>query len=118
MAEGAPKKATVLVLTRNNARLLVNPPDIKALLQRPGVLLNPDLSAVKGIAPHFWKLVDGKIVEMTRVEKVSRLADIALVGADNRVERRRRLRIPSWLLILGVGGLGAAITWGALTWRM
>ncbi len=35
------------------------------------IVYNPDLSAVHGIPPHMWKLVDGKIVSNVPVEPIT-----------------------------------------------
>lgn len=46
--------------------------------------MNPDLSKVRGEPPHFWKLVDGEILPMSRPEKIYRLAHHETFGVDNR----------------------------------
>lgn len=38
-------------------------------LAKEGVVINPDLKAVKGVPQRYWKLEDGKVVEMSQLEK-------------------------------------------------
>lgn len=46
------------------ARILVNPATVPS-----GAMLDPDISQVKGVSPSYWKIVDGKILEMSLDEK-------------------------------------------------
>lgn len=68
-------KTTVVVFTADNARILVNPEDAASYAGLK-VITNPDLSAVSGLAPHFWKLEGDKIISMTRPEKLARLEQL------------------------------------------
>jgi len=53
---------TVMVLFGNNgARVYINPPNAGDLAIK-GALTNPDLSAVRRIPPHCWKLKGKKVV--------------------------------------------------------
>lgn len=38
-------------------------------LAKQGVVINPDLFAVKDVPQRHWKLEDGKVVEMSQLEK-------------------------------------------------
>lgn len=44
----------------------INPDDYKGATN---VAINPDLSKLIGIPPHYWKLQNGQIVEMSPSEK-------------------------------------------------
>ena len=83
-------KTKLVIFTSNNARILINGDPA----EYPGALLNPDLSAVKGIAPHFWKLEDGKIVPMSGEEQSARLKDHEERGVDNNVNPIREEEEP------------------------
>lgn len=57
-------------------------------------MIDPDLSQVKAIPPHFWKRSKGNmIVPMTDAEQKIRLADIEAHGIDNVVTRLRDWKI-------------------------
>jgi hypothetical protein len=45
-------------------------------------LIEPDLSRVKGVPSHFWKIKDGHVIPMTRPEKLKRLEEINKHGLD------------------------------------
>ena len=54
-------KTTVVVFTKEGARILVNPE--KALYEKEAsYVVNPDLSALAGIPPHRWALEGDRIV--------------------------------------------------------
>jgi hypothetical protein len=116
----AKRKTRVIVFTANNARILTNPENVEAFRDMPNAFVDPDLSEVVGLPPHFWKVVDGKIVSMTRPEKVARLRDIGLKGADNTVATRPLPRVRAarpWLwpvlsFITGVALTLALKGWG------
>ena len=76
-------KTQLVIFTSNNARILVghNPAEY------PHALVNPDLSLVKRVPTHFWKLAGGKIVPMTAKEQAARLADHAKNAVDNDVTK-------------------------------
>lgn len=64
----------VVIFTDNNARILSNPPNLEELQQLPNAILNPDLSLVKGVAPHLWALKDGKVLPLTKEEQEKRIS--------------------------------------------
>lgn len=67
-------KTTVVLFVANTARILVNPEsDYTGVVN---AVINPSLTAVKGIPPHFWKLVEGKILPMDETERKERLKSI------------------------------------------
>lgn len=51
-------KDKVVVFTENNARILINPQDLKAFENKTSAFINPDLAFVKGLEPHYWKLLN------------------------------------------------------------
>lgn len=55
---------TVVVFVRNNARVLHNPPDLEQWKLDSKAAVNPDLSCVKGLPPHLWDFVGGKVVPL------------------------------------------------------
>lgn len=76
-------KNVIVVFTKNNARVLVNPEKFP----KDNYILNPDLSLVKGIPPHLWKLnKDGQIIPMKGQEIHNRLVDIEKHGSDNDIK--------------------------------
>lgn len=81
-------KTTWVYFTENNARVIVNPgpAQVAALAVVPAerIVKDPDLSQVKGVAPHFWKLEGGAILPMTPEEQAVRLQELA-PGVDNVV---------------------------------
>lgn len=63
---------TVVVFIKNNARILHNPVNLESLKKDPKALINPDLTAVKGLPPHFWANLEGKIVPLSSSGQSSR----------------------------------------------
>jgi cbb3-type cytochrome oxidase subunit 1 len=75
------------VFTKNNARILTNPTS-KELKAYKNSVIDPDLSQVRAVPPHFWKRGLGNlIVPMTDHEQKIRLSDIKENGVDNEVRR-------------------------------
>lgn len=72
----------MVVFTENNARIL-HVDDISHLEPHPSIHINPNLKAVEGLPPHFWKVVDGKIVSMGGNERLQRLKHIEQYGCKN-----------------------------------
>lgn len=79
-------KDVVVVLTRNNARLIVNPSDLDKFLGKQNVFINPDLTDLKGVPPHFWKAQRGRLVPMNALERRFRIRDIEKNGSENWIE--------------------------------
>ena len=63
-------KNKVVVFTENNARILINPSNIEAYKDKPKASVNPDLSLVNGVDPHFWKLIDYDFIELTDAVRI------------------------------------------------
>ena len=102
-------KNVIVVFTENSARIHVNPANAEELLAEPHALLNPDLSAVKGLPPHLWKLSGNKIVPMSEAAQAVRQADVLKRGVIQRPLQRKLMRDLLWFC-LGIGvGLAARI---------
>ncbi len=63
----------VVVFSDTNARIITNPPNIEDYKNSPRAVVDPDLSAVNGHPPHFWKYAHGRISLMDRAEQAERL---------------------------------------------
>ncbi len=74
---------TVVVFTNNNARLLLNPENLSAYEAMPNAVINPDLTGVLKLPPHFWQLKDGKVVKLEDSDITLRIADIGQRDAIN-----------------------------------
>jgi hypothetical protein len=110
------KKRKVVVFTKNNARILTNPLAIKVLERWENAVVDPDLSEMRGVPLEFWKLEDGKIVEMTRPEKLVRIAHHTFYGIDNTLSPSALRPRKTWLYV--VVGLGVATAGAALAWHL
>jgi hypothetical protein len=89
------KKTKVVVMNKNNARILIN----------------PDLSGVEGIAPHYWKFEGNKVVPMNQKEQIKRYEDILKNGADTTVNDLSKETIHYNVIHWG---MAAAFTFGGL----
>lgn len=78
-------KNKVVVFTENNARILTNPVNFADLMNMPNAVVNPNLDALSGVPPHYWKFVNGGVVEMSTKEKARRDTHIARFGAMNEI---------------------------------
>lgn len=72
----------VVIFTENNARI-VNVDDITPYQAMSNVLINPDITKLTGLAPHFWKKSGNQLLPMTKSEQASRLQHINMVGLKN-----------------------------------
>lgn len=81
-------KNTAVIFTRNNARI-VKFTDFDSIKEYANVVLNPNLTLVKGVPPHFWTLEDGFIIPMNDDQKSIRIKQIESMGIDNSVEDKR-----------------------------
>lgn len=67
-------------------RIIKDPEEIVALSQEDLVVLNPDISGVRGVSPSFWKLGDnGVIVAVDPTTAISRDRELAREAAMDRV---------------------------------
>lgn len=64
-------KHKVVLFLEDNARIITTQ-DPKKYENVPYCLIDPDLTAVKGHPPHYWRLVDGKVIPITNEEKIRR----------------------------------------------
>lgn len=78
-------KEIAVVFTPTNARVLINPPNLADLVSSGECILNPDMTYVKQVPPHFWKYESGCIVPMTAEEQALRLDYIRQNGVDNTI---------------------------------
>jgi len=78
----------VVVFTTNNARIIPNPSpeELLRLSEFLNVAIDPDLSLVGGVPPHFWKLQDGAVLPMNDTEKTLRMRHIDKFGIDNAIQ--------------------------------
>ena len=95
----------VVVFTSNNARILVNIPR-KELVTLRTYLENPDLTKVKGVPPHFWKLVNNKIVPMNDFEQSQRRSAIERSGIDNNPYKLMKISVWTGRLFVSLQLLG------------
>lgn len=84
-------KRIAVVFTTNNARIMVNPEKLGALKGRFNVMIDPDLSHVGGVDPHYWKVVRGEIRPMNNWEAELRRLHVEKFGADNDVDHALEL---------------------------
>jgi hypothetical protein len=101
---------TIVIFTSNNARIQYVE-DTKAYEGLENVVINPDLTRVRGIPPHQWKIQNDVIVpksegEVSKVEK-----DQAKRGVDNNIIlipkksgffQKYKYQIISSVIILGI----------------
>jgi hypothetical protein len=93
-------KTRVVVFTENNARILINPYNLDQFRAMPNAVIDPDLSHVRGISPHFWKNDEGRIVPMSESERAERLKHLVAHGSDNVISiSAARPRRPLWQVL-------------------
>lgn len=78
----------VVLFTDNNARILRNPINLDYLKTLDNVLINPDLSKVAGIPPHFWVKEGDSVRAMTTLEKVERAEHHEVNGVANEIHKK------------------------------
>lgn len=76
-------KNKVVVFLKNNARVITNPESLDTFKDMENALINPTFKNVKGIPPHFWKIVRGELHSMGEAEQKERLKAIKREGIDN-----------------------------------
>lgn len=64
-----PNSTPEYLVSVNGAEYLANPTSNDLTPNSPDILINPDISAVKGVPTKFWKRVGNSIVEMSQLEK-------------------------------------------------
>lgn len=82
---------TIVIFTSNNARIKhVTNSELSKWKSVPGSYINPDLSKVNHLPPHYWKVDNGHILPMTTTEIIVRDAQLSLNGADNNIGKPKR----------------------------
>jgi hypothetical protein len=76
------EKNIVVLFSSNYARALVNPQGFSFYRKRKNAVCNPNLDKLIGIPAQYWKKENGKVVEMSMVDKLSRDLDIKFNGLD------------------------------------
>ena len=90
-------KDRIVVFTKNNARVLVGQDLPKRIHPKAKYVVNPDLSKVKGVPLHYWKLDGESICELTPFEKRLRNWDLRFYGPDNSWDKYLKAnRINYW----------------------
>jgi hypothetical protein len=77
---------------------------------------NPDLAAVRGVSPSFWKRVAGKWVPMSQDEKIATIIlrhEPAHAAPKPVPKPSRWLREAAWYLAGAITSGGALYLWGA-----
>lgn len=73
-----------VVFVKNNARVVHSDKPFVKGYSHHSVVMNPDLSEVKGIEPQYWKRGPGqKIIAMSEQERKTRDLHIDRYGVDN-----------------------------------
>jgi hypothetical protein len=62
-------KNKIVKFIDGNARIIICT-DLSKIVQDEFTLVNPDLSAVKGLGPEYWQLKEGKIIPVTDKKSV------------------------------------------------
>lgn len=91
-------KDRVVVFTQNNARVLVNPDRIDRFMDKPNAFINPDLTFVNGIEPHFWKPIPNR--QMTYDESESLRVQLLTVIDKNKDSDAHSVRFYKALLFI------------------
>lgn len=106
------RKHRAVLFLKDNVRIIITD-DPSTYRGIPGVLIDPDLSAVKGHPPHYWKMDKGKVVPISNEEKVRRdgmRADLkwdefardAFIAKVRKTIRNERLKYGSAAIVIGV----------------
>lgn len=78
---------TIAIFTKNNVRIKMGVEEGHESLSWPNVVVSPNIDAVLGIPPQYWKQgEDNHILPMDASERVDRDAHIEKNGADNAPE--------------------------------
>lgn len=107
---------TVVIKTSNNHRVIMVE-DATPYLDQVGVWIDPDLTEVRGIPPHYWKHDGRRHVPMTAEEKLAVDQHHDANGVDNDVsvpgsakkQKRRDLTPLMWNVLAFALGLTVGI---------
>lgn len=99
---------TVVYFTKNNARVIKGAVAWSKDLPH---LVDPDFTPVKGIAPHYWKIADGKLAPMNVAERALRSLQTADHKTVNTVPLYRTSSVwPHLFLAFSAGcAIGATV---------
>lgn len=101
----------VVIFTANNARIL-HVPETRPYEGVENVLINPDLTEVRGLAPHYWQNVGGKVVPLDPSARAARDTDLDNNGCINALpDFSIKAPVPKsykLYIALGLGAIGAA----------
>ncbi len=86
------KKHKVVLFLEQNARILTlsDPEPYRGI---PYCVIDPDLSAVKAHPPHYWQLIDGKVIPISNEEKIKRDAAHHLWGEQSQNDFIFKVRV-------------------------
>lgn len=107
-------KNKIVIFTPVGARI-ITAADPKPYKGQKNVLINPDLSKVKGVPPQYWERRGGEVREMSRPRKLARRQKIRYLG---RLWQPKPKKLLIGVLMGVCGILGAALMWGTMTWLM
>ena len=97
---------TVVIFTSNNARILSGVEDITPYSDNPDLVVDPDLTQVRGIPPHYWKLEKGVVVPMSKSERERRDLEHVNNKVDNEIKTVKPKYPNKYLdILLGIAGL-------------
>lgn len=83
-------KNKVVVFNNGQARILINPSNIKELEKQSNVIVNPDLSNVSGLPAHMWKQVGQAIIPL----------DINEIPKQNVTQKINKLHLHPYIVLL------------------
>ncbi len=113
-----PIRHKVVLFLDRNARVIYTD-DIDPYKDVPGVLIDPDFSAVEGCPPHHWKNEKGKVVQHDSQSKWAR-DHLGSVRFDHEelakffIQVKKELRMRQVLYAAGTTLVGALSLWYAL----
>jgi hypothetical protein len=87
-------KHQVVKFTNGRARIYITD-DISSITEDETTLINPDMSYVRGVAPEFWTLKDGKLwpeEDQAKIDEIKRNAAAISAPSDlKRIELAQRI---------------------------
>ena len=101
--------ATYLVFTENNCRIHVNPDPVPK-----GAILIKNNKDLPKCPPHFWKVVDNKVVEMSRPEKMERAELHKTMQKATEKPKKFNYKDYVWHAVSFILGIGAMYLWQQL----
>lgn len=101
-------KPFVVIFSKNTARI-VKGIDVNEYRGRADCLINPDLTAVHGLPPHCWCIVDGKLATLLDADRKRNFNELHGISA----EPQTAVRDPNYtaLKIISAVVLAASLTY-------